>query len=386
MTNVAVIGTGFIGRLHVQELMRVPRVRVAAVADENLASAKEIAEQYGIDVYTDDYRALLKDPAITVFHNCTPNHLHYSINREILEAGRHLLCEKPLAVDASQAEELQSLAEERGLTTGVNFCYRYYPVVQEMACRVRRGEVGRVHSVAGHFYQDWLLYDTDYNWRLDKRFSGNSLTVADIGTHWCDLSQFVLGSRITEVMADLQTVIPVRKKSARSTNTFSGGENKPEELTEVPVELEDAGSVLVHFENGARGVFSVCQLCAGRKVSIDLQVYGTASSLEWRHERPNEFWQGYRDKPNAVFCENPLLQSKESARYARLPSGHPTGYADAMRNLFCDFYESIGRGDGAVKPPDFRDGWNEMKIVEAVLQSNAAKAWTSVRGSHSNKE
>jgi predicted dehydrogenase len=379
MFQVAVIGTGYIGAVHLETLLRVPGVRLKALVDSKLELGRQLADKYGIPTVFQDYRALLDDPDIQVVHNCTPNHLHFEINQALLEAGKHVMSEKPLALDSGQARALRDLAADKGRLTGINFCYRYYPAVQEAAARVRSGAVGKVYSVFGAYFQDWLLYETDYNWRLDKQVSGASNTIADIGSHWFDLAQFVAGLKIVEVMADLRTILPVRKKS---TSVLSFARQSAADVQDVPVEVDDYGAVLLRFENGAAGAFMASQLCAGRKCTIDLQVYGSQAAFAWNHENPSRLWIGRREQANELFIENPLQQQPSTARFARLPSGHPMGYFDTMYNLFADFYQAIRLKEAGQAPgytwPDFQDGFEEMAIVEAVLKSHAEGRWVRV--------
>ena len=227
MLKVGVIGAGYIGLVHVETLMRMPGVEVVAVADSNEAQLASVARLHpGLRVTT-DYRTLLRDREIAAIHNCTPNHAHYTVNRAVLNADKHLLSEKPLALSSDQAKRLLDLAEARGLKHAVHFCYRYYPTVQEIAARVRSGEIGRVREVLGHYLQDWLMYDTDYSWRLDPKVSGRSNTVADIGSHWFDLAQFLSGAKIVEVMADLNTFVPKRRRPKGAALTFAGKRTGP---------------------------------------------------------------------------------------------------------------------------------------------------------------
>ncbi|WP_119070819.1 Gfo/Idh/MocA family protein [Aggregatilinea lenta] len=381
MPDVAVIGTGYIGAVHLDTLLRIPGVRVKALVDANLEPAQALAQRYGIPTVAADYRDLLDDPTIEVVHNCTPNALHYPITREFIEAGKHVLSEKPLAMTAEEARALDALAAAHNRVTAVNFCYRYYPTVQEAAARVRAAEIGRVHSVFGAYFQDWLLYPTDYSWRLDRAQSGASNTMADIGSHWLDLAQFVVGAKIVEVMADLRTILPLRKKSRGPTLTFAQADADTE-WTDVPVEVDDYGAVLVRFDNGAAGSFMACQLCAGRKCSIDLQVYGSKAALAWNHERSAELWIGQRDRANQTLIEGPQLQDASTAGYARLPSGHPMGYFDAVYNLFSDFYKAVEhhrRGETFSAPlPTFGDGAYEMALLDAILKSHATRSWCAV--------
>jgi predicted dehydrogenase len=371
LIGAAIIGLGYIGKVHLQTLLRIPGIKVRAlVGGRRLERVRELADTYGIPIATNDYRDLLDDPTIQVVHNCTPNHLHYEINRAFLQAGKHILSEKPLATSSQETAELVRLAEAGNLLTGINFCYRYYPAVQEAAAKVRKGELGDIHTVVGSYLQDWLLYDTDYDWRLEQSATGQSNVIGDIGSHWFHLAQFVTGSPIVEVMADLKTTRPVRKKPG------------PEGYEEYEVKVEDYGSVLIHFANGASGVFTVSQLCAGRKCAIDLQVYGFDSSLAWNHERSTELWMGYRSQANQVLMESPFLQHEDAKRYALLPTGHPMGYHDAVYNLFRDFYENLKLKLEGKEPkypvPDFGEGHRELLVTEAILQSHREKRWVKV--------
>ncbi len=382
MRGAAIVGLGYIGKVHLETLLRLPGVRVRALVDPDLQSAAAIARRYQIPVVTADYRELLGDPQIEVVHNCTPNHLHFAINRDFLQAGKHVFSEKPLAVALLEARELISLAAARDLLTAVNFCYRYYPVVQEAAARVHAGELGNLHTIMGSYLQDWLLYDTDYNWRLDEAVSGPAGAIADIGSHWCDLAQFVSGRKIEKLVADLNTTIPVRKRPRRKVATFDQQPADASDWEEAAVRVDDYGSVLLHFEGGARGAFTVSQLCAGRKCRIDLQLYGSKSSLAWNHENPSRLWGGHRDRANEIILENPLLHKEAVRPYALLPAGHPLGYYDAEFNLFSDFYRAIQlkeEGQEAQYPwPTFEDGYNQMVVVDAILRSQQRGSWVTV--------
>lgn len=378
--KVAIIGMGYIGKVHLDTLLRVPGLEVVAISDVNEKILAELAEAYAIPTYTTDWEELLDDQEITAFHNCTPNHLHFEINKTLLEHGKHILSEKPLCLSKDQARELRDLAEENHCITGINHCYRFYPSVQEMAQRVRKGEIGEVHTVFGSYFQDWLLYETDYNWRLDTKFTGRSNTMADIGSHWMDLAQFISNLDVVEVMADLNTIHPVRKKATKEYLTYA----KPEgaDFEDVPVEVDDYGSVLLHFENGAHGCFSVCQVAAGRKCTIDVQVYGTKTAYAWNHETPAQFWVGHREAGNTILFENAQLFHKESGKFAHLPAGHPLGYYDAVFNLFSEFYRSIdaqAAGEEYETPlPTFDQGYKMMSLIEAILTSHHEKRWVTV--------
>jgi predicted dehydrogenase len=382
MITVGLIGTGYIGPIHLEALRRLEGVRIKTVCDANPALAKKTAQRYNIENVCVDYRELLKDDEIEVVHNCTPNKLHYPINRDALERGKHVLSEKPLAMDLAEAAELVELADKKGARNGINFCYRYYPVVQEMAVRVRQGDLGDVRMVSGSYYQDWLSQPTDYSWRLERSESGASNITADLGSHWFDLVQFVTGLKVQEVLGDFATLLPRRQKPRKQVLAFekTAGDAGTEE---VNVELEDYSATLFRLSNNAPGSFSTCQACAGRKSDTEFQVYGSKCSLAWNHKRSTELWIGHREKPNEILIEAPALLDKSTAQYASLPGGHPLGYHDAELNLFGDFYNVIrtGKESAPVSRPTFATGYDEMRILDAIVASHKAKKWEKVKWS-----
>lgn len=377
MIKIAVVGTGYIGPVHIEALSRISGVRVVAVVDANLELARQTATRYNIEKACTDYREVLKDPDIQVIHNCTPNKYHYGITREAMEKGKHVLSEKPLAMNQDEARELVEIAEKNGIVTGIDFCYRYYPVVQEMAVRIRRGDLGAVRMVAGSYFQDWLSQATDFSWRLQRSESGESNITADLGSHWFDLIQFATSLTVREVIGDFAALIPVRKKPKRQVLAFEDVQDV--ETEDFEAELEDYSAVLFRLSNGAPGSFSTSQACAGRKSDTEFQVYGEQCSFAWNHKRSTEMWIGHRAKPNEVLIENPVLQDASTARFASLPAGHPTGYHDAVVNLFQDYYDAVnGRENSPVERPTFKTGYEEMKIIDAIIESNRKKAWVSI--------
>jgi predicted dehydrogenase len=379
--KVGLIGAGYIGLVHLEMLRRLPGVEIVAVADSDAGRARAAAEKFGIPKVHTRAEDLVRDPGVEVVHNCTPNVLHFGLNRDAIEAGKDVLSEKPLALDARESAELVRLAEARGAATGVNFCYRYYPVVQEAAARVRRGDLGEVRAFVGHFLQDWLFYDTDYSWRLDPAVAGGVNVLADLGSHWADLVQFVTGRKITEVLAEFHTCIPKRKKPAGGALSFGAG--AAADSIAVDVKLDDYAAMFLRLDNGARGNFTTCQVAAGRKVDLGLQVFGSKESYAWDHVRPNELWIGHRDRGNETFYESAALQTGGTGKYATLPTGHPMGYHDAVFNLFRDYYDAVAakrRGEplpGLV--PDFRIGHEMMSILDAARASAKSGTWTEVR-------
>ena len=378
MITVGLIGAGYIGPIHLEALARLGGVRVKTVIDVNGELAKKAAAAYNVPNSGMDHREVINDPEIDVIHNCTPNKYHYQITKEALEGGKQVLSEKPLAMDLKEAEELVELAEKKRAITGIDFCYRYYPVVQEMAVRVRRGDAGAVRMVSGSYFQDWLSREIDWTWRLLRSESGDSNITADLGSHWFDLIQFVTGLKVREVIGDLATLIPVRKRPSRQVLAFEKVEEVESE--EVKVELEDYSSILFRLSNGAPGSFTTSQVCAGRKSDTEFQIYGSNCSYAWNHKEATLLWIGHREKANEILIENPTLQDPSTAAYASLPAGHPLGYHDAVMNLFKDYYEAVDRGGkGRELRPTFQTGFEEMKILEAILASHKKRSWVEVK-------
>jgi len=378
--KVGLIGTGYIGVVHLEILRRLGGVEVVALADPNGDLARRTAERFGVPKVYADAASLIADPEIEVVHDCAPNNAHFDINAGAIRAGKEVLSEKPLALDSGESGALVELAEKHGALTAIDFCYRYYPVVQEAAARARRGDLGVVRAFAGHFLQDWLLFETDYSWRLDPAVAGRANVVADLGSHWCDLVQFVTGQKIVEVMAELHTCVPKRFKPTGGVLSFGAG--RAGETEEVDITLDDYAALFLKLENGARGNFTTCQAAAGRKVDIEIQIFGSKESYAWSHVHPNALWIGHREKANEVFYESSSLQAEGTRRYAALPTGHPMGYHDAVYNLFRDFYEAVAaKRDG--KPyranfPDFRTGHEMMRIVDAAVASDRSGRWVNV--------
>ena len=378
--KVGLIGTGYIGMVHLEMLRRLGGVEIAAVADTNADLSKAAAEKFGIPRIYGAADELIADPRIEVVHNCAPNNVHFDINARAIRAGKEVLSEKPLALDSRESTELVELAEKHGTLTAINFCYRYYPVVQEAAARARRGDLGDVRAFVGHFLQDWLFFETDYSWRLDPKVAGKANVVADLGSHWCDLVQFITGHKIVEVMAELHTCLPKRRKPKAGPLSFGAG--PAGESEEVGIELDDYASLFLKLANGARGNFTTCQAAAGRKVDIELQVFGSKESYAWNHVHPNALWIGHREKANEVFYESSLQQVEGTRKYAALPTGHPMGYHDAVFNLFRDYYEAVAakREGKSYKAtfPDFRTGHEMMCVIDAAVESNNSARWVKV--------
>ncbi|SFC40080.1 Predicted dehydrogenase [Bacillus sp. OV322] len=380
--KVGVIGMGFIGPTHIEAIRRLGFVEVVALADSSLEAAEKKAADFGIPKAYGDYRDMLKDDEIQVVHNCTPNHLHFAINKDIILAGKHVLSEKPLAMNSEESAELLALAKKHKVVHGVNFNYRQYPIVKQLAAMVNHEQLGKVNLVHGSYLQDWLLYETDFNWRLAPEAGGKSRAIADIGSHWCDTVQYVTGKRIVEVFADLATVIPVRKKSKSNEATFGSKNDQELEYEDIPISTEDYASVLLKFEDGSRGVFTVSQVSAGRKNRLSFEINGSKSSAYWNQEEPAKLWIGNRDKPNETMLADPSLFLLEAQSGIHHPGGHNEGWPDALKNAMLNFYSFIRDG----KDPErdeagfatFADGHVSMCITEAILTSHEQQKWVKV--------
>jgi predicted dehydrogenase len=381
--KAGIIGTGFIGPAHIEAARRLGFVEVVALAEADPEIAERKAKQLGIPRYYGDYREMLeKEKEVEVIHNCTPNYLHYAISKDCLHAGKHLISEKPLAMNSQESKELVLLAQEKGLVNAVDFNYRHYPLVQQARAMVEKGEVGKIYGVFGTYEQDWLYLDTDYNWRIEPELGGESRAVADIGTHWCDTAQFITGLKIKEVFADMEIIHKTRKKPKRPIETYAGKELTPEDYEEVPVSTEDYASVLLRFEGGAVGVFTVCQVFAGRKNRLYIEITGSKCALVWDQEDPERLWIGRREAPNQVLMRDPSLLHKEAKDYCHYPGGHPEGYPDGLKNFLRNVYRYIAEGKDPRKDPcdfpTFKDGHYEILMVEAVLKSAREKRWVEI--------
>lgn len=379
--KAGIIGMGFISAYHIDALRRIGLVELAAVSDVNYEIAKSKADQYGVNKCFADMDDLIADPEIQVVHNCTPNHMHLSINEKIIRAGKHLFSEKPLARSAAESAQILDLLKQYPDTVaGVNFNYRMNPLVQDMKHKIAEGELGKIYLVHGSYLQDWLLYETDYNWRVEPEYAGISRSVADIGSHWIDTAQTVIGSKIVEVCADIATVLPVRKKPVSQVETFVVNSNV--EYEEKSITTEDYAGVLVKFGNGVPGVFHCSQVSAGRKCFLNIEVDGSKSSFHWNQEAADIMWKGNRDTNNEQVMRNPNLMSPEAKKYTYLPTGHPEGWNDAFKNNFSAFYTYVA--DGKKQGKDLcefatcEDGHYIMRITEAIIKSGKERRWVRV--------
>ena len=375
--RTAIFGTGFMGRVHLEAVRRVEFVEVAAIAGRKAEATKRMGEGFGVPVTTTEYRDVLRNPEIDAVHICTPNAQHFTMAKDALLAGKHVLCEKPLTTTVAEAEELVSLAERQRLRNCLCHNLRYYPMVQQMRSLRAAGELGEILVVQGTYSQDWLLYDTDWNWRVDAKAAGPSRCMADIGTHWFDMAEHVTGLRVTTLCADLQTFHKTRKQPKHSVETFSNKLMQPEDYVEMPVNTEDFAAVVLRMGERTRGGMTASQVSAGRKNRLSIEIYGTRSSVAWDQERPDELWQGHRDSGNAIVVKDPSLLLPAARSYADLPGGHSEGYDDTFKQVFRRFYASIHSGE-ATEYPQFSDGLRQLTILDAALESHRTRKWIDV--------
>jgi len=375
--RTAIFGTGFMGRVHLEAVRRVEFVEAAAIAGRNEGAARRLGEAFSLPIITRDYHDILRDPTIDAVHVCTPNAQHFSMAKAALEAGKHVICEKPLTTTVAEAEELVTLAARHKRRNCTCHNLRYYPMVQQMRRMREAGDLGEILVVQGTYSQDWLLRDTDWNWRVDAQSAGASRCMADIGSHFFDMAEHVTGLRITSLCADLQTFHHTRKKPKGSVETFANKMLTADDYNETPVTTEDFGAVVFRMGARTRGAMTASQVSAGRKNGLSIEVYGTKSSVAWNQERPDELWQGHRDTPNAVYIKDPSLLKPEARSYADLPGGHSEGYDDTFKQVFRRFYASIREGV-APEYPQFSDGLRQMNILDSVLESHRTRGWIEV--------
>jgi predicted dehydrogenase len=364
--KAAVVGTGFIGVVHVEALRRLG-VEVTGIVGSSPERAAEKARAAGLPAPYPSFEAMLADPAVEVVHLTTPNHLHHEQVRAVLAAGKHVVCEKPLAMNSEETGELLRLAEDSGLVHAVNFNIRFYAQNQAARARVQAGEIGDVRLISGGYLQDWLLFDTDWNWRLAPAEGGSLRAVGDIGSHWLDLVTFITGRHVEAVMADLTTFIGVRKQPTGPVETFTASTG---DTVDTTMETEDAAGILLRLSGGARAVVTVSQVSAGRKNRLSWEIDGSQAALAWHSEAPEELWIGHRDRPNELLL-------REAGDY---PPGHAEGFPDTFKHLYRAVYGAVANGGPPDEPdyPTFVDGHEEALIADAIAQSHAEQRWVNV--------
>ncbi len=382
MYRAGVVGMGFVGQIHVEILRRLGNVEVVALADT--IGAQQAAEKAGVSAYFTDFRKMIDTMHLDVLHVCTPNNSHFEIAMYALDHGVHVLCEKPMTTSIEQAEKLAQKTDETGLILALNFHNRFYPMTHHMRNIIRDGQLGDIFSITGTYTQDWLLNQVDYSWRLGVEESGKTRVVADIGSHWMDLAEYVSGKRITHVCADFTIIHPIRKKPIKSIQAYSTEKFTDADYEDIPVVTEDNASILFRFEDGAKGSAFFSQVIAGKSVAIDLLVGGYKKSAEWNSEACNKLVIGNKDS----FCEvlekgfaNVHPKTRPLVSY---PLGHLEGFPDAFKQCFRQVYDRIGDPSAPMDFATARDGLHEVILCERIYESNQEGRWVAIDGNITN--
>lgn len=352
--RAGIIGTGFMGRVHTRAI-RAAGGTVAGVSGSTPQKARDFAVEIGDAVGYDSAEALIHASDINVIHICTPNHVHEELAKAAITAGKHVVCEKPLSVDADSAGEMAEAAADAGLVATVPFVNRFHPMMREARQQIADGVLGRFTLAHGSYLQDWLLEPGDDNWRVKAALGGPLRAFGDIGSHWCDLLEFVTGDRIRRVSAQLSTTVPVRG---------------------APVDTEDIAIVQFSTEGGAVGTTVISQVSAGRKNRMSLELSGTEATLSFDQEQPEVLWLGKRDR-SSLLVRDPEVLGFEAARLSRVPAGHAQGYQDCFNAFVADTAAAV-TGSVPEGLPDFAAGARAARIAQAVLDSARSSSWVEV--------
>ncbi len=374
--KTAVIGTGFVGAAHVETIRRLGNIEIVAVAAGRNSQQK--AHFLYIDKGYDDYKEMIDTEKPDAVHICTPNDTHYEIAMYAMQKGVNVLCEKPMTVSIEQAKEMTELAEKNNIVNAINFQNRLYPMVNQMKNMIADGELGKIYSIHGGYLQDWLLYDSDFNWRLISEKGGKTRTVGDIGSHWLDIAEYVTGLRVTELIADFSIFHKQRKRFKDSTKTFSGQADENAEFEMMDIDTEDYVSLMLRFDNGAVGSAVLTQMFAGKKNKISVFVSGSEKSLEWDTDDLSNIIIGNRSEPNQILTKDPALLHPLSRKLSSYPGGHMEGYPDAFKQVFKEFYEKIENKDAKTSFGTFKDGLRQMVLAEKIYESAMERKWVSV--------
>jgi predicted dehydrogenase len=366
------------GRVHLEGVRRLGFVDVVAVVGSSVEKARQLADTFGVEHASADYRSMLATGEVDAVHVCTPNVQHYPMAAAALDAGKHVLCEKPLAMTSGEAADLVARATAKRRRNATCHNLRYYPMVQQLRRLRESGELGEILVAQGTYSQDWLLYDTDWNWRIDAKDAGSLRAMGDIGSHWCDLMEHVTGLRIASVCADLATFHKTRKRPLQSVETFAGKMGATADTRETAVDTEDFGAVLFHTSGRARGAFTVSQVSAGCKNRLSIEIYGTKAAAAWNQERPDELWMGRRDSVSGLALKDPSAMLPTAAAFADLPGGHSEGYDDTFKQLFRRFYHSVLDPSAPIEFPQFADGLRQMRLLDAIGASHQRRGWVDV--------
>jgi predicted dehydrogenase len=374
--GAAVIGTGFIGTVHVQALRRLG-VAVRGVLGSSPGRGAARAADIGAPKAYATLDELLADASVDVVHVTSPNHAHYPQVKAILAAGKHVICEKPLAMTSAQSAEMVRIAKASGTVCAVCYNIRFYPLNQQARGMVAAGELGDIRFVSGHYHQDWLAKPTDWNWRLEADQGGALRSVGDIGTHWVDLTSFITGLKASAVLAELATFVPERQKPTGPVETFTTAAGRTETRK---IDTDDAAMILIRYPNGARGVMSTSQINVGRKNTLTWDIAGSTASAAWMSETPDHLWIGHRDGPNQILQRDFGLMNALGTAAASLPPGHVEGFADSFFAFFRAVYRDVAAGGRQADSTwaSFEDGHYEMLFCDAVLASARDGRWVEI--------
>ena len=376
--KAAVVGAGFIGPVHVEALRRLG-ITVTGILGCDRNESQSAKQTLGLPKAYESLDEVLADEAVDSVHLAVPNVLHYEFAKKVLQAGKHVMCEKPLAMNSTESAELVELAQSQDVAAGVCYNIRFYPLNLQARDMAARGDLGEVFAINGSYVQDWLFYDTDYNWRVLADQGGLLRAVADIGTHWMDLVLSITGLEVEAVFADLMTVHPVRKRPLGEVETFTGKMAREVQTEPVEITTEDYGCMMFRFRGGARGSLYVSQVTAGRKNCLRWEISGSKCALAFNSESPNELWIGHRDRANESLIRDPALVGEMPRGYINYPGGHNEGFPDAFKQCFRAFYEAVAAGNPEQSLyPTFEEGHREVVLCEAVLESHRKQQWVTL--------
>lgn len=376
MIKGAITGTGFMGTVHTEALKRLRGVEIVGIQGSSPEKSRAAAKRLELRKAYDTWEDLVADEEIDAVHITTPNRLHFPQTVDALKAGKHVMCEKPLAMTTAESSELVRLAAESGTVCGVNYNIRFYPINIEARTRIAAGELGAIHGIFGSYQQDWLLHDTDYNWRVLAEEQGELRAVADIGTHWIDLVQHLTGQKVISVFADIHTLHPVRHRPKGEVETFSGKFGSDAATEPIEVTTDDIGCLLLRFDGGARGTLFVSQVTPGRKNCLRYEIAGSKSAIEFNSEEPNQVWRGFREKANEILFKDPGLNGEAARHFTDYPGGHAEGFPDTFKMGFRAFYDAVMAGVMPEAPEfaTFEEGHREIAVCEAVVASARTRA------------
>lgn len=372
MSTAAVIGTGFIGTVHIEAIRRMG-VPVKGALAGSTTSTKSASDRLHLQHSYKDVAEIASDKDVNIVHVTSPNALHFEQVTMLLNGGKHVICEKPLALTAKEGEELLRLAESKGLIHALCFNTRFYPMVHEAKSLVKEGKIGAPTYVKGSYHQDWLLQATDWNWRLEGEKAGELRAIADIGSHLIDQISFVAGLEVESVLADLHTIVKERQKPTGPVQTFTVDTTSKRKT--VKMSSDDAAGVLIRYKNGARGTVSISQVSAGRKNNLSWEISGTESAIAYDSVEPEKLWIGHRGIPNEISLKDPTTISSDAARNAFYPGGHIEGFGETFRALFERVYSDIESANRKVDYPNFRDGVTSLRVTDAIAKSSKTQSW-----------